>query len=208
MANKTEIRLTCGDCLYYTDMIHPCENLTCKLAGYLSYSSPCSNFCYNTKNLTIINNQDKEFYSFIRKVPQSKLTELAALLVQEGYNRMKGWSLGDLAYFNLGKSDYISSYVQVVFKGLTDRSDNMALIEGSKQNEKLWLGEIELGALLNTKQWREKHKSLLAEGKILDEEAMKNLIPNYTYPSIEEMKKEDYTPTNVIDYMKMYGIKY
>lgn len=197
---KTEINLTCSNCLFYKDLIHPCEHFTCKLAGYLEYASPCSNFCYNTHQMPVINNDNKDLLSYIRKIPTNKLNELAALLVQEGYNRNSGWSIGDICYFNLGKQvDCIANYVQVVFKGLAGNLD-MALIEGVGSDNKVWLGIIQLDSLLKTSQWQEKHQQLLKEKKFYDENKfLETYFPGYKYPSIEEMSKPYYTPRNIQD---------
>lgn len=204
---KTEIKLTCGDCLFFNNLIHPSEHFTCKLAGYLEYNEPCANFCFNMQNRSIINTSDKEFISYVRRVPTNQLNTLAALLVQDGYNRSKGWSIGDLAYVHLGKWDEsISSYVQVVFKGLAGNMES-ALVEGVGTS-KIWEGLFELNALLNAEQWREKHKKLFAEGKLYPKERnLEEMFPGYKYPTKEELSNPDYLPMNILEYLaKLNGM--
>lgn len=200
---KTEINLTCGDCLYFNDLIHPSEHFTCKLAGYLEYNKPCSNFCFNMHSKTVVNNQDKEFLAFIRKVPTYKLNELAALLVQEGYNRNRGWSLGDFGYIKLERfEDTIAAYVQVVFKSFAG-NQNDVLVDGVGTNQN-WLGVFDQSSLMNEKEWRVKHKQLLLEGKFYPEKTreLEEMFPGYKYPSKEEMSKEDYIPMNVFNFIR------
>lgn len=194
---KTEIRISCANCLFYEDLIHPTEHNTCKVNGILSYNKPCANFCINTKEMPLINNQNPEFQAYIRKVPSAKLSELAALMVQEGYNREYGWSIGDIAYYSLSGTDYISSYVQVVFKGMAGNM-GLALIEGTKNDSKIWNGLVELHSLIRDVDWPAHHKKLLEEGKILDN-SMDSYIPGYSYPTIEKLSLNNYKPSNIID---------
>lgn len=197
---KSEINVRCQNCLFFEDLIHPEENFTCKLSGYMNYSKPCGNFCVNTNSLSIISCQDKDILAYIRKIPTNKLSEVAALIVQEGYNREKNWSIGDIAYFNLGKTDYIDSYVQIVFKGLAGNM-NLALIEGIKDNQCLWFGLVELDSLLKETDWREKHKELKRSGK-LKNNSLKLIFPGYTEKGEDELEKDSYCPNNIVDYLK------
>lgn len=202
--SKTEIKVTCADCLFYNDLIHPSEHFTCKLAGYLNYSSPCDRFCFNMNGMTVINSKDRDLLGFVRKVPTDKLSELAALLVQEGYNRNRGWSIGDICYFNLGKEDCIATYVQVVFKGLADRLD-AGLVEGVRSHDnKLWTGTIQLNSLLKQDEWQRIHQQLVKEKKFYDnDKILEQVFPGYKYPSIEEMSKEDYHPQDIQNFFKL-----
>lgn len=201
MANKTQIPINCEYCLFYNDLIHPTENFTCKANGILLYNLPCENFCINTDDISLVNTENPEYYSYIRSIPTNKLSILASLLVQEGYNRAEGWSIGDVAYYNLGKTDAISSWVQVIFKGLAGNT-GMGIVEGVKDpTTNLWFGKIELKYLYKEKEWREIHKRLLAEGKIKDD-AMETLIPGYNYPLEAEMVSPNYKPSNIIEAIK------
>lgn len=194
---KTELKVTCKDCLFFKNLIHPCEHFTCETAGFLEYSSPCQNFCVNFDELNLLYTDNKDIISYIRKVPKNELTRLSALLIQEGYNRTKGWSIGDLAYFNLGKTDYISSYVQVVFKGY-DPNTGFAMVDGTKPGFSSYLNiKCPLSHLLTEEQWREKHKELVKEGRINDH-SLDAMLPGYEYHSDEEMKQDDYVPDNIV----------
>ena len=197
MSAKTEIRISCQDCLFFDDLIHQTEHSTCKAGGVLKYNTPCANFCVNAKAMTLINNQNPEIMAYIRKVPSAKLSELAALLVQEGYNREYGWSIGDIAYYSLSGTDYISSYVQVVFKGMAGNM-GLALIEGTKDKRKIWNGLVELHSLIRDNEWPAKHQELLKKGNIIDD-SMYQFIPNYNYPTVEELSLTSYKPHNIID---------
>ena len=200
--SKIEIKATCKDCLFFKELIHPSEHFTCSQAGYLEYSSPCQNFCYNSKKLRLIESQEKDVFGFIRKIPTTELNGMAALLLQEGYNRSWGWSIGDIAYFNLGKEDYVSSYVQVVFKGLAGNLD-MAIIEGNRQDHKVWNGEIQIKSLLKKDQWIQKHKELVSLGRIFTD-SLSQILPGYKYPSKEELSAEGYTPKNISQFYKYF----
>lgn len=200
MSNKTEINLTCKDCLFFDDLIHPENNFTCRTSGMIHYNSPCKNFCINTHSLTLVNNQNPQFYDYIRSVPTDQLSELAALLVQEGFNRRQGWSIGDICYFCLGKTQVISSYVQVVFKGLAGNT-GLALIEGSRDRRKLWTGLVELKHLVKGSEWAELHEKLVKENKISDE-SMHYVIPGYSYPKDEILSLKGYRPSNIVDILK------
>ena len=194
---KTEIRISCENCLFYDDLIHQTEHNTCKANGILKYNKPCSNFCINTKSMYLINNQNPEFMAYIRKVPTCQLSELAALLVQEGYNREYGWSIGDIAYYCLGGTQVVSSYVQVVFKGMAGNS-GLAIIEGSKNGSKIWNGVVELSSLIPDCEWEAFHNKLVSEGKIIDN-SMDYYIPGYSYPTVEKLSLNSYRPSNIID---------
>ena len=200
--SKVELKVTCKDCLFFRDLIHPSEHFTCEQAGYLAYASPCANFCYNTKSLNLIESEERDLYAYIRKIPTNKLNGIAALIMQEGFNRSAGWSIGDIAYFNLGKEDYVSSYVQVVFKGLAGNL-GMAIIESSKENHKTWNGEIQFDSLLRKEQWAVKHQQLVREGKIFSN-CLDKILHGFQYPTIEEMSAEGYTPKNISQYSKYF----
>lgn len=198
MANRISIPLNCGECLFFNDLINQTDNFTCKTGGILHYNTPCESFCINTNGLTLINTPDNEFLQYIRKVPTGKLNQLAALLVQEGYNRAEGWSIGDIAYYNLGKSEAISSYVQVIFKGIAGNM-GLGIIESVRSPKgEIWTGMVELKYLIKEKDWPAKHKELLSNGKIKDD-AMYKVIPNYSYPPEEKMILENYKPANIMD---------
>lgn len=199
MVQKTEIKLTCGDCVFYKDLIHPSEKFSCQLAGYLEYANPCSNFCYNTNSMPLLNTDNPELISYIRRVPRNKINEVAALLIQDGYNRNYGWSIGDIGYFNLGKSDYLSSYVQVVFKGLAGNLE-LAIVEGSKYKDgTVWQGFVKLESLLKPNQFAKKRKELQAEGKIKDDcSYIASILPNYIEPTEEDLRDPEYTPSEIV----------
>lgn len=195
---KTEIKITCKDCLFYDGLVHPTNNFVCKLGGVLGYADPCQNFCIDMKNQSIINNENPEFLQFIRQVPTSRLSELAALLVQEGHNREQGWSIGDIAYYCLGKTECVSSYVQVVFKGIAGNMD-LAIIEGVQNEGKTWIGIVEKKCLVKGSEWPEKHKKLVADGKISDD-GLSKVVPGYSYP--EGMDEVGYIPQDIANVLK------
>ena len=200
--SKIEINVTCKDCLFYKDLVHPSEHFTCSNAGYLEYASPCKNFCFNAKKLRLINATDKDIYAILRKIPTEQLNNFAAMVIQEGYNRSEGWSVGDIAYYNLGKEDYISSYVQVIFKGLAGNL-GLAIVEGNKQGEREWNGVLPFSSLLRKDEWQLKHEQLVQEGKILSH-SLDSLLPGYQYPTEEELKSPNYIPCNISHYSKYF----
>lgn len=202
MANKVTIPVNCENCLFFNDLINATDHTTCKNCGILPYNSPCSSFSINTNEMTLINNDDPKTIAYIRSVKTNKLNELAALLVQEGYNRAQGWSIGDIAYYNIGLTGYISSYVQVIFKGLAGNL-GLALIEGVRnKNGQIWRGMTELKYLIKEEDWPALHKKLLAEGKVKDNSLEQRLPGLKSYPQPETLVLENYKPSDIMDLLK------
>ena len=197
MANKVIIPVNCDKCLFFNDLINATDHTTCKNCGILPYNSPCASFSINTNEMTLINNDDPKTIAYIRSVKTNKLNELAALLVQEGYNRAKGWSIGDIAYYNIGITKYnLKQYEEAGNLGL-------ALIEGVKNKEgQIWRGMTELKYLVKEEDWPALHKKLLNEGKIKDNSLEEKLPGLESYPQPEKLILENYKPQDIMDLLK------
>jgi hypothetical protein len=164
ISKPVTVNVACRDCIFYKKEAHFSNgktNVPCVQLGRLPGQLPCPAFKINPYLIDFNGTDMLTFANILSNLPANKLSQVAAVLLQEKTTRSNGFSFGQTVYVKVFPDDYISNWAVAKIIAVDTR---WVYIQGKRG----FRAKIQHTSVLREVEWAQHQAKLRSLGRFTD----------------------------------------